>query len=295
MKLRNPFTTAGRWYKANFHTHTTTSDGRASPPDTAEFYRRAGYHVLALTDHNATNDVAGLSRKDFLVLNGLEYHPICPGKPPGNPHHLVGLNVPQGFAFAETYPADGNACIRAVQAAGGESILAHPLWCGHRYDMYAYLTGYIGIEVHNSTCDKIARSNGEVDWAHLLDAGRVLPGMAVDDAHGAMDRFGGWVWLKLKSLSVAAVMDAVRSGCYYSSTGPKISRFQVRRGQVEVACPSAEFIYLSAQTYHGARRRAEPGSAIRKFVCPVGRDWTYVRAVVIDHRGRKAWTNPIVL
>ena len=28
MKLRNPFARAGKWYKANLHTHTTTSDGR---------------------------------------------------------------------------------------------------------------------------------------------------------------------------------------------------------------------------------------------------------------------------
>jgi len=42
MKLRNPFTQAGEWYKANLHTHSTTSDGRQSPAETAEAYRKAG-------------------------------------------------------------------------------------------------------------------------------------------------------------------------------------------------------------------------------------------------------------
>jgi len=293
MKLRNPFTTTGKWYKANLHTHTTTSDGRAGPAETAELYRQAGYHVLALTDHNKTNDVRGLSRSNFLVVSGLEYHPQCPST--DNPHHLVAVNVAHGFGFDETYPEDANACIRAVKAAGGESILAHPLWCGHRYDMHAYLEGYIGLEIYNATCDKIARSSGEVDWAHLLDAGRIVPGLAVDDAHGEMDRFCGWNWLRLKRLTVAAVMDALRTGCYYSSTGPKISGFRVRHGAVEVSCSPVEFIYLSAQTYHGARRKAEPGKAIAKFICPVGAGWTYVRAIAVDHAGRKAWTNPIVL
>jgi hypothetical protein len=293
MKLRNPFTTTGKWYKANLHTHTTSSDGSAGPVETAELYRKAGYHILALTDHDKTNDVRGLSKRNFLVICGMEYHPECPATE--NPHHLVAINIPHGFRFDEPYPTDGNACIGAVQAAGGESILAHPLWCGHRYDMYAYLTGYIGLEIYNTTCDKIGRSSGELDWAHLLDAGRMLPGVADDDAHREIDRFGGWSWLRLKRLTVAAVMDALRTGCYYSSTGPKITDFRVRRGAAEVTCSPVEFIYLSAQTYHGARRKAEAGKAIRKFICPVGKDWAYVRAVAVDHRGRKAWTNPIVL
>ncbi len=144
MKLRNPFTQSGNWYKANFHTHTTTSDGLESPTETADAYRRAGYHVLVLTDHRKTNDVRRLSRKNFLVISGMEYHPNCPGGTELQPligHHLVGINVPHGFGFTEQHLADANACIRAVKAVGGETFLGHPLWCGHRYDMYSYLSG----------------------------------------------------------------------------------------------------------------------------------------------------------
>ena len=95
MKLVNPFTRAGRWYRANLHTHTTASDGDVPPAEAAELYRKAGYHVLALTDHNRTNDVSDMSRKNFLVVSGIEYHPACPTT--DNPHHLVGINVPHGF------------------------------------------------------------------------------------------------------------------------------------------------------------------------------------------------------
>jgi len=303
MRWRNPFTTKGRWYKANLHTHTTSSDGWADPAQTAELYRRAGYHILALTDHWATNDVTGLSRRNFLVIGGMEYHPLCPNRPEVNPHHLVAINVPHGFELTARQRRDGNAAIRAVKAVGGESLLAHPLWCGHRYDHYSYLKGYVALEIYNATCDKIARSDGQADWCHLLDAGRVVGGVAVDDTHGPVDFFAGWTWFKLDRLTVPAVMEALRSGCYFSSTGPRIHDFRVHppadtdtpRGTVEVRCSPAEFIYLSAQTYHGARRKAESGKAIRKFTHPVGKDWAYVRAIVVDHRGRRAWTNPIFL
>jgi hypothetical protein len=39
-------------HKANFHTHTTESDGRLSPQQTIDEYRQRGYGVLAITDHD---------------------------------------------------------------------------------------------------------------------------------------------------------------------------------------------------------------------------------------------------
>ena len=293
MKLRNPFAQSGRWYKANLHTHTTTSDGLESPAEMADAYRKAGYHVLALTDHYKTNDVRGLSRKGFLVISGMEYHPRCPGG--ADPHHLVGIDVPHGFGFTEQYPADANACIRAVKTVGGLTFLAHPLWCGHRYDMYSYLRGLIGVEVYNSTCGRAGRADSETDWCHLLDAGRIMPALAVDDSHVAEDMFGGWVWLRMRSLTVRSVMSALRSGCYYSSTGPEIRDFRIRGGIAEISCSPAAAVYFIGHFSNGARRQAEAGKSIRKFSHPVGENWKYVRAVVTDHAGKKAWTNPIVL
>jgi len=295
MKLRNAFTAAGKWYKANLHTHTTTSDGRASPAETAELYRKAGYDVLALTDHNATNDVSGMSRKGFLVVSGMEYHPQCPGITDGRPHHFVAIGVPHGFGFRDTYPKDGNRCIRRVKAAGGESFLAHPLWCGHRFDQYAYLRGYVGMEIYNATCDRIGRSASDGDYAQLLDDGRMLGALAVDDCHGAADRFKGWTWLKMRSLTVASVLTALRTGTYYASTGPKIHDFRVEKGRISVRCSPVEFIYLSAQTHNGARKMADSGKAVTRAACDIPKAWRYVRAAVVDHRGRKAWTTPIVL
>ena len=39
------------WFRGNLHTHTTVSDGRKTPDETAAIYRAAGYDFLALTDH----------------------------------------------------------------------------------------------------------------------------------------------------------------------------------------------------------------------------------------------------
>ncbi len=40
------------WLKGNLHTHTTESDGDASPEYVASWYREHGYDFLVLSDHN---------------------------------------------------------------------------------------------------------------------------------------------------------------------------------------------------------------------------------------------------
>ena len=37
--------------KVNLHMHTTLSDGSKTPEEAAEIYKKAGYDVVAITDH----------------------------------------------------------------------------------------------------------------------------------------------------------------------------------------------------------------------------------------------------
>jgi hypothetical protein len=39
-------------YRANFHTHTTISDGSLSPQAVVDFYHQEGYKILSITDHD---------------------------------------------------------------------------------------------------------------------------------------------------------------------------------------------------------------------------------------------------
>ncbi len=41
-----------RWWKGNLHTHTAWSDGGDCPEMVVEWYKKHGYHFLALSDHN---------------------------------------------------------------------------------------------------------------------------------------------------------------------------------------------------------------------------------------------------
>ncbi len=296
MKLVNPFDVSGKWFKANLHTHTTTSDGQLPPAQRIEQYRSAGYDVLALTDHWATNDLSGVSDDKFLAISGIEVHPPCPSRP-AQSYHIVGLGVPRDFAVRSRDNAQ--QCIDDVTAVGGLAFLAHPYWCGHCLTDFEHLRGLSAVEVWNSTCDKSGRGSSEHEWANLLDTGRLLPCVGVDDAHQAEageEVFECWTMLKMPQLTLDAVLEAVKAGCCFVSRGPEIHDFRVADGRVSIKCSPARSIYFISGPTNGRRARAIQGMPLTSFEIEIPQRWTsYARAVVIGEDGRQAWTNPVPL
>lgn len=288
--FKNPFDTPGRWLKANLHTHTTTSDGDTLFAERCRQYRDHGYQVLALTDHNKTNDIAGLSSDDFLVINGLEAHPPCPDM---GCYHLVCLDLPQGFQLDGEL--DAQSCIDAVKAAGGEVIVGHPYWCGMNVNHLLPLQGAFAVEVYNATCQKSGKGYSSVHWDDLLDAGRIFSAVAVDDVHRGKDIFMGWTMVKAPELTTKAVMDALRTGCYYASCGPVIEDARIEDGKLKVKCSPAMEIHFLAQRACGEVFCADGGELLTHAEWPVNPAWHYVRIEVIDAGLKHAWTNPFIL
>ena len=71
----------GNFYKANLHCHTVISDGKATPEQVKEIYKRNGYSVVAFTDHNVQVPHPELRDDGFLPLVGTEYNLNAPGYP----------------------------------------------------------------------------------------------------------------------------------------------------------------------------------------------------------------------
>ena len=59
-------------YKANLHCHTTVSDGKLSPAEVKELYKKHGYSVVAYTDHDVMIAHDELNDDSFLALHGYE-------------------------------------------------------------------------------------------------------------------------------------------------------------------------------------------------------------------------------
>ena len=59
-------------YKANLHSHSTESDGKCTPEQLKEIYRRHGYSILAITDHETPRKHTDLNERGFLTITGYE-------------------------------------------------------------------------------------------------------------------------------------------------------------------------------------------------------------------------------
>lgn len=294
--LVNPFQMPGQWYKANLHTHTRSSDGALWPKEVVPRYRRKGYRVLALTDHERTNDIRGLSNKKMLVINGSELHP--PRLRVRGGHHILTLNLPHSFPITRRSQQDIQTCLNQVKGLGGLNILAHPRHLDLRWDEFVHLKNLHALEVWNTLHQiKHGQGSSEKIWAEAMDHGLFISAVASDNVHqisrqGSSETFGGWTWLKMRSLSIKNVVQAIRSGACYTSTGPKINDFRVADGQAIIKCSPVIKIVFKGPNQKWRRCYARAGQTIRSFAIDIP-DWPFVRAVVTDESAKQAWTNPI--
>jgi predicted metal-dependent phosphoesterase TrpH len=284
----NPFTIEGNWYKANLHTHTTTSDGDVNLPIRVKQYRDAGYQVLAVTDHEKTNHIDGYSDSNFLLLNGMETHPKSNSEVP---YHFVCVNIPEGLKFAK----DVNAMdrIRKVKESGGEVFFAHPYWSGHTINDMLAVNGYIGMEVYNSEFNYIGKGYNSVQWDQYLNTGRMLPAIATDDVHDSKLVGQSWIMIKAKELTTNAIMEALRNGSYYATNGPTFEDFKVVGDSVVVKCSPAVEICFMGRVYYSANFRADKDKTLTTATYKLPKDIKWVRAEIVDANGKHAWTNPI--
>ncbi|HEX9914575.1 MAG TPA: CehA/McbA family metallohydrolase [Candidatus Bathyarchaeia archaeon] len=294
----NPFKEPGVWLKGNLHTHTVHSDGHLTPEQHAKRYREAGYGFLAITDHGKYVDTRSLSRRGLTMIQGEE---LSAGRSAaGTLYHLVALGIREGPPFEEADPAvSPQAVIDYVNGAGGLVALAHPYWSGLTHGEAMALKGFAAVEAYNHVCELLNdRGDAAAHWDHMLTAGRRVNAIAVDDAHSKErehmpdDSFGGWVVARCRDRSEKAILDAIRMGLYYSSSGPTIEGVEVGDGEVSVTCSPAEKIAFVSVPCLGVCYKAA-GDTLTGASYSLRPGERYVRVQVTDSRGGRAWTNPI--
>lgn len=291
------FPEGGIWLKGNIHSHSTVSDGMFTPEELAKSYASAGYDFLSLTDHNVFVPHSDLSKKDILLLAGLE-HDI--EYSPDKCTHVVGLSAAgkqDTDYLCKRYSAEEMTDQRLVDMMreDGQFVsLAHPVWSRMEPEEVLGLDGFHAIEVFNNGTEHLCHGgNAEVFWELLLRRGRRVLATAVDDVHVANDLFGGWIWVKAADRSEAAILDALFSGAFYPSSGPVIHDFGVDGDTVYVSCSDCREIHFVTYPPRGRSFFAEGGRMLTEASHVLTSREAYVRAVCVDGNGHSAWTNPI--
>lgn len=291
----NPFKEKGFWYKGNLHTHTTTSDGMLSVRQLTYLYRAHGYSFLAITDHNKVAKIDEIDLENFLIIKGVE---LSTGKALlGDKYHLTCIGI-------EELPKvinDPQEVINEVKNMGGEVIISHPYWSMLTLHDIVSLNNYIGIEVFNMSCQvSIGKGVSTFHWDALLTCGKEVYGFAVDDAHWHFDEYRpvdtckAWIMVKAKELSLEALMNSLRMGLFYSSTGPKINDITVTHKKITVKCSPVKAISFIADHSKG-RVFTSKGIPLREATYEIKGHEKYVRIECIDFEGNTAWTNPIII
>ena len=124
-----PFSSPGRFWRGNLHTHSTRSDGHLTPDQVCSFYRDAGYDFLALTDHFLERyefpitDTRAYRTPEFTTIFGAELHA---GQAEfGQLWHILAVGLPADFA--PSFPAETGPGIAArALEAGAFVAAAHP-------------------------------------------------------------------------------------------------------------------------------------------------------------------------
>ena len=299
----------GVWYKGQLHTHTLNSDGDSTPDDVVRWYREHGYHFVAITDHNYLTSVDGLNAlhgadDKFLVIRGEEVTDRFGDKP----IHVNGLDP----AALIKPPGGGSVVamvqnmIDAIRAARGVPSINHPNygWAISAAEL-AQLQRTRLFEVFNG--HPLVNNVGgggvpglEATWDRVLSSGKLLYGIAVDDAHyfkrpedTSVPRPGfGWVYARAPRLEARAIVDALERGEFYASTGVELASIEASATSLTIAVKvdrvsKYRIQFIGRQGTLLAETTSTPASYAFKG------DEGYVRAKVIESNGKVAWVQPV--
>ena len=320
---------AVRFLKGQTHVHTNRSyDARTPPDQVVKFYRERGYDFLVVTDHNRVT--APPSPDGMLVFAGVELtqnSTVCePKASPGYRclFHLSGLFVDPArdahrdekfpFPFRPGRLEAYRAQLALARELSGTAVLNHPLFhfaADGRLVKALADDGVRHVELWNASLDQqhpasreSAERRAEALWDEVLTLGARVFGVATDDAHhfadaaerarlGKFAYVGDRAWIMLRAdKTPAAIRTAFEAGEFYSSTGVTLSAIEHRAGALAltaVADPGQS--YTIRFVGKGGRELARVvGTSARHALEPGG---GYLRAVVEDSRGHKAWTQPV--
>ena len=310
----------GNWYKGNMHMHTTVSDGVLDPVEAIGIYREAGYDFIAITDHRKVGHLWQVD--EFLILPGVEWDTGDAVSAPV--YHILGIGMTRETAdFYRRAPYEGaplgntrsgiwadsrrgsrryhphpQAVIDAIRAAGGIAILAHPAWSVMSPEEIYDLHGLAGAEIFNSVSGypfNPGRDEASYYWDIWAKNGKLVNVVASDDAHYYKgEQTKAFTMVNAPSLSPEAIMEALKRGDFYASTGPRFHSIDLvpETGEVTIECSrDVEAVVFNSNTPWpdgGYQEISGKGYASYRLMY----EDQYVRIELIDRNGRKAWSSP---
>lgn len=318
---------SGRFYKANMHCHTDISDGKLSPEEVKEAYKRAGYSAVCYTDHEVLVGHSELCDNEFIALHGYEvaikkdenahtsyfmpvYHfnIIAPSQDALDAVNYY-LNVPSASGNARKnidsyakysstidhteYDIDWiNNFLGGIADAGFLITYNHPCWSLQDARDYAPLEHLHAVEVINGGCSRTLRDNTAIPYETILREGKRAVPVAGDDNHSPNEIGLAWTMIKADELSYEALIDGYKKGNCYVSEGPEIHSLVLEDGKIKIkTSPAAKITLFSEGRYTSAVRQTDALVCEAEFDYVPEKFGAFFRLEVRDQDGFCAFSN----
>ncbi len=301
-------------FRGQLHLHTNLSDADGSPDTAAAWYSRLGFDFIFFSDHAAFHDPRKTVKdppEGLLMLGAKEFTFICKNRLGRSvPFDINALGINADIAAPKTdgsFSAAAEECVGAILEAGGIPMLNHPNF------RFAYSFEEIGglkmpyllevINMHSMVPNEgsAAYPSHERIWDTLLSMGRTVYGTATDDTH-FYDSFlrhkrnspgMGWILAEADDLDERSVLDSLRTGKFFASTGIEPEAFYRDGGDIALrAADNGNAMRIEFSGAHGRLLASFDGPSA---VYRIKGDEMYVRAKVYDTDERVLLTQPVFL
>lgn len=270
------------WAKGNLHSHTSVSDGLYTPQETIDKYASNGYHFLMISEHDMVYEPNGIDPKGMVLIKGNEVTLEGP--------HILHVNATNTVFH---YP-DRQKVINEIINDGGFAIINHPNWeenfnhCPQA--LLEALHNYTGIEIYNGIVRTLPGNPNATDrWDLLLSQGRMVWGYANDDAHWDDTFCVAWNVVQVEKISLENILDALKNGRFYASTGVEIQRIVVEDKKIYISTRNAT--KCAVISMYGRRIFEVKGKDIL-YEFEEGFRFPYIRFEFWGQGEEQAWTQP---
>ncbi|MBF8296696.1 MAG: hypothetical protein HW389_3241 [Bacteroidetes bacterium] len=278
------------YYKGNTHTHSYPLSGDATTTWTPEVvvaaYKAAGYDFLVFTNHVAYFDFSALSSPDLTVFSGEEAGISGSGRW----GHFTAMKIQSQIGGRDK---THQQLLDEIAAQGGIGFLNHPRWSVIPItalqvinDMKQNLRHF---EVYNVNTDTPTRFDTSL-WDSVLTTGRLLFGVASDDAHKESHLGKGWICVYASSKHPDTLFNAIRNGEFYASNGIELDTIGYSPEKLYVRSPNGTRV-----TFIGSSGRQLAVVHANEAAYTIMENEGYVRAEISNSLNQTAWTQPWML
>lgn len=291
----NPYALSnGRWFKGNLHAHCLPESPCANIhlETLLDGYQQKSYDFLSVSDHLA---VTLPKRSGMTFIPGLEWN----SRAGYMPNHIQTQHDHIGVYGEEEYLVKSSMNARTLpELLNGNSrkmlkIANHPDWLAEEHFDLASLMRYAehldGMEIYNYSIEAdVGQADTTWKWDRLLSMGYPLLGFAHDDSHSVVDIGKAWLMVKSEFCSPPEILQALKAGNFYCSTGVYIDVLERHRSTVSIALREESLIRVIGSF----GRTLMETSAAELHWSFEQEDTEYVRFHVRNGSWQQAWSQP---